>query len=201
MRTGTGPAHPRRNHDAQDRRGHQPDARRRDAGAGPARRGPPRRLRARRLGGRRTTTRSWARPWARGWPGRGPLLFGRRTYEDFFKVWPGRTDNPFTEVLDNAQKYVASQDAAGAAAVEELHAARGDAAEAVARLKEQPGKDIVVLGSGDLVQSLMRHGLVDDVRAADPSAGPGPGPPAVRRRRAALERFRLVDACRRPPAS
>ena len=38
----------------------------------------------------------------------GPLLFGRRTYEDFFKVWPNRTDNPFTAVLDNAQKYVAS---------------------------------------------------------------------------------------------
>src|SRR5438067_9404713 len=38
----------------------------------------------------------------------GELLFGRRTYEDFFKVWPGRTDNPFTEVLDNTRKYVAS---------------------------------------------------------------------------------------------
>ena len=37
------------------------------------------------------------------------LLFGRRTYEHFFKVWPGRTDNPFTEVLDNTQKYVASR--------------------------------------------------------------------------------------------
>jgi dihydrofolate reductase len=36
------------------------------------------------------------------------LLFGRRTYEDFFTVWPNRTDNPFTEVLNNAQKYVAS---------------------------------------------------------------------------------------------
>lgn len=38
----------------------------------------------------------------------GPLLFGRRTYEDFFVVWPKRKDSPFTEVLDNAQKYVAS---------------------------------------------------------------------------------------------
>jgi dihydrofolate reductase len=38
----------------------------------------------------------------------------------------------------------------------------GDAAETVARLKEQPGKDIVVLGSGDLLQTLMRHGLVDE---------------------------------------
>lgn len=38
----------------------------------------------------------------------GALLLGRRTYEDFYAVWPSRTDNPFTEVLNNAQKYVAS---------------------------------------------------------------------------------------------
>ncbi len=38
----------------------------------------------------------------------------------------------------------------------------GDAAEAVARLKEEPGKDLVVLGSGELVQSLMRRNLVDE---------------------------------------
>ena len=31
------------------------------------------------------------------------LLFGRRTYEDFYAVWPNRTDNPFTKVLDNAE--------------------------------------------------------------------------------------------------
>src|SRR5205085_10003711 len=37
------------------------------------------------------------------------LLFGRRTYEDFFHVWPNRTNNPFTEVLNNTQKYVASR--------------------------------------------------------------------------------------------
>jgi dihydrofolate reductase len=38
----------------------------------------------------------------------GPLLFGRTTYEDFFRVFPNRKNNPFTEVLDNTQKYVAS---------------------------------------------------------------------------------------------
>jgi hypothetical protein len=40
---------------------------------------------------------------------RAVLLFGRRTYEDFFSVWPGRTANPFTAMLDNTQKYVASR--------------------------------------------------------------------------------------------
>ena len=39
---------------------------------------------------------------------------------------------------------------------------KGDAAETVARLKEQPGKDLVILGSGELVQSLMRSNLVDE---------------------------------------
>ena len=38
------------------------------------------------------------------------LLFGRRTYEDFFSVWPNRTDdNPFTDVLNRTQKYVVSR--------------------------------------------------------------------------------------------
>jgi hypothetical protein len=45
---------------------------------------------------------------AEGMAQAGPLLFGRRRYEDFFRVWPTRKDNPFTEVLDNARKYAAS---------------------------------------------------------------------------------------------
>src|SRR5207237_2234158 len=39
----------------------------------------------------------------------GGIILGRRTYEDFYSVWPKRTDNPYTEVLNNAQKYVASR--------------------------------------------------------------------------------------------
>jgi dihydrofolate reductase len=91
----------------------------------------------------------------------GPLLFGRRTFEDFFAVWPEREDNPFTEVLDNSQKYVASRTLREPLPWQNSTLLSGDAAERVARLKEQPGKDIVVLGSGDLLQTLMRHGLVD----------------------------------------
>jgi dihydrofolate reductase len=92
----------------------------------------------------------------------GPLLFGRRTYEDFFKVWPGRTDNPFTEVLDNTQKYVASTTLTEPLPWKNSTLLEGDAADAVARLKKQPGKDIVILGSGELVRSLMRRNLVDE---------------------------------------
>lgn len=96
----------------------------------------------------------------------GPLLFGRRTYEDFASVWPNQPeDNPYAAVLNNTQKYVAST------TLEEplswsnstlLKSDKGDAAEAVVTLKEQPGKDLVVLGSGELVQSLMRRNLVDE---------------------------------------
>jgi len=92
----------------------------------------------------------------------GALLFGRRTYEDFYAVWPNRTDNPFTEVLNNTQKYVASTTLTEPLRWSNSTLLEGDAAEAVARLRAQPGKDLVVLGSGELLRSLMRRNLVDE---------------------------------------
>jgi dihydrofolate reductase len=92
----------------------------------------------------------------------GPLLFGRRTYEDFFSFWPNQTDNPYTEVLDNAEKYVASTTLQEPLPWNNSTLLEGDAADAVAELKQQPGKDFGVLGSGQLVQSLMRRNLVDE---------------------------------------
>src|SRR5205809_1131013 len=91
----------------------------------------------------------------------GALLLGRRTYEDFYTVWPNRTDNPFTAVLNNTQKYVASTTLSEPLPWSNSTLLKGDAAEAVARHKEEGGKDLVVLGSGELVQSLMRRNLVD----------------------------------------
>ena len=90
------------------------------------------------------------------------LLFGRRTYADFYSVWPKRTGNPFTEVLNNLQKYVASRTLREPLPWSHSTLLAGDAAVAVAALKEQPGKDLVVLGSGDLLQSLMRRNLIDE---------------------------------------
>ena len=92
----------------------------------------------------------------------GALLFGRRTYEDFYAVWPHRKDNPFTEVLNNTRKYVASTTLKEPLPWNNSTLLKGDAAEAVAELKAQPGKDIVVLGSGALLQSLMRRNLIDE---------------------------------------
>jgi len=94
--------------------------------------------------------------------GRTELLLGRRTYEDFFSFWPSQEDNPFTEVLDNTQKYVASTTLSEPLPWRNSTLLEGDAVRAVAGLKEQPGKDIVVLGSGGLIRSLMQHNLVDE---------------------------------------
>jgi len=92
----------------------------------------------------------------------GALLFGRRTCEDFAAFWPNQKDNPYTAVLNNFEKYVASTKLKEPLSWSNSTLLTGDAADAVARLKRRPGKDLVVLGSGELVQSLMRRNLVDE---------------------------------------
>ena len=93
----------------------------------------------------------------------GALLFGRRTYEDFYRVWPGRTENPFTSVLNNSLKYVASRTLKDPLPWINSQLLRGNAEDTVADLRSTPGKDIVILGSGVLVQSLLRRHLVDEM--------------------------------------
>ena len=93
----------------------------------------------------------------------GGILLGRRTYEDFYGYWPKQTDgNPFTEVLDNTRKYVASTTLTEPLPWRNSILLEGDAADAVAGLKQRLDYDLVVLGSGALVQSLRRAGLVDE---------------------------------------
>ena len=91
----------------------------------------------------------------------GALLLGRRTYENFYAYWPNQTDNPFTELLNNMQKYVASTTLQEPLAWSNSTLLKGDVPEAVAGLKAQPGKDLLVMGSGELIQTLMKHNLVD----------------------------------------
>ena len=119
----------------------------------------------------------------------GPLLLGRRTYEDFHAFWPKQTDNPFTAVLNSVRKYVASTTLTEPLAWENSTLLEGDAAEPVARLREQPGNDIGVLGSGELVRSLMANDLVDEyllmihplVLGSGRRLFPDDGPPAALR--------------------
>jgi dihydrofolate reductase len=93
----------------------------------------------------------------------GDMLFGRRTYEQFFRTWHGRTDNPFSPVLDKARKYVVSNSLREPLPWANSILLRGNGADAVAALKEDGGSDCVILGSGELVRSLLERGLIDDM--------------------------------------
>lgn len=91
------------------------------------------------------------------------LLLGRQTYENFYSYWPNAPQpNPFTEVLNNTQKYVASATLAEPLPWMNSTLLSGDAGDSVTNLKSEPGNDLVILGSGELVQSLMRRRLIDE---------------------------------------
>jgi dihydrofolate reductase len=113
----------------------------------------------------------WAQPYAdqvmaeamgKGMSEDSGMLFGRRTYEQFHAFWSKQADgNPYTEVLNHKHKHVASRTLAEPLPWENSSLLKGDAADAVAALKHDVEGDLVVLGSGELVRSLVRAGLVD----------------------------------------
>lgn len=116
------------------------------------------------------TEGGWSRPYqdevmgnvaAEGMAKGGPLLLGRQTYENFYSYWPHQTDNPFTEVLNRTQKYVASRTLSEPLPWENSTLLKGEAEKTVADIKAEEGQDITVLGSGQLLQTLIRHQLVD----------------------------------------
>jgi dihydrofolate reductase len=91
------------------------------------------------------------------------LLLGRKTYEGFAEAWPSRTDEVgFAEKMNTMPKYVVSTtlDEAG---WNNSTVIKGDVAKEVARLKQEPGGNILVYGSGELVRTLMEHDLVDEL--------------------------------------
>jgi dihydrofolate reductase len=100
---------------------------------------------------------------AQGMATESALLFGRRTYEDFYGFWPNQPQpNPFTDVLNRSRKYVASRTLSEPLAWENSTLLQGDAGGAVAELKAGSDGDLIVLGSGDLIQTLMRRDLIDE---------------------------------------
>ena len=93
----------------------------------------------------------------------GSFLLGRKTYEIFAGYWPTQSDdNPFAKVLNGLPKYVASTTLAEPLSWQNSTLLQGDVAKAVAELKEGEGGNIVVLGSGGLVQTLYQNDLVDE---------------------------------------
>jgi dihydrofolate reductase len=89
------------------------------------------------------------------------LLLGRRTYEIFADYWPGAPQEmPFTRLLNAVPKYVASRTLAGSLAWQGSTLVGGDLADNINALKERHD-EVHVIGSLDLLQSLLRFGLVD----------------------------------------
>jgi dihydrofolate reductase len=92
------------------------------------------------------------------------LLLGRITYEGFAKAWPTMTDTgAFGERMNGTPKYVVST-TLQTLEWNNSHLLKGDAVEAVSDLKQQPGQDILLSGSGQLLRTLMPHDLVDEYR-------------------------------------
>jgi dihydrofolate reductase len=102
-----------------------------------------------------------ARRMGEGMSSSGTMLFGRRTYEDFYGYWPKQTDNPFTPYLDAATKYVVSTTLSEPLPWQNSILLSGDPATSVADLKSQSGPDLGVVGSAQLVRSLLRERLID----------------------------------------
>ncbi|HEU0297422.1 MAG TPA: dihydrofolate reductase family protein [Anaerolineales bacterium] len=113
----------------------------------------------------------WAAPYAamssneagESVPNFGALLLGRRTYEALYDDWPKQTGHPMTEMLNNMQKYVASRTLREPLPWINSTLLKGNVPDAVAELKAQQPKDVdlVIMGSGELIQTLMKHNLID----------------------------------------
>lgn len=92
------------------------------------------------------------------------FVLGRKTYEGFAAAWPKRDDpDGFAARMNGVPKYVATR-TLKKLEWENSQVLQGDVAQAVAKLKQQPGQEILVAGSGDLAQTLIRDGLVDELR-------------------------------------
>lgn len=93
------------------------------------------------------------------------FLLGRKTYEIFAGYWPKQTDpnNPIATKLNSRPKYVASR-TLKALDWQGSHLLGSDVPGEIAKLKEQPGKELHVSGSGNFAQTLIEHDLVDEYR-------------------------------------
>ena len=91
------------------------------------------------------------------------LLLGRKTYDIFAAYWPHATEEQGAGPLNRATKYVASR-SRPSLEWKESTLIEGDVADAVADLKQQEGSELQVHGSSNLIQTLLRHNLVDEYR-------------------------------------
>jgi len=102
------------------------------------------------------------------------LLLGRVTYEGFAAAWPNMMEQyrgprraalgEYADMMNGYPKYVVSTTLEEPLEWNNSTLIKGNVAEEVSRLKRQPGKDILIFGSSDLVNTLMRHDLIDEYR-------------------------------------
>jgi len=89
------------------------------------------------------------------------LLLGRETYESFAEAWPARSD-AFADRINSMEKYVVSTTLAEPLPWGPATLISENVAEEVAKLKQQPGQDILIYGTGRLTHTLLQHGLLDE---------------------------------------
>ena len=94
------------------------------------------------------------------------LLLGRVTWQEFAAYWPHQSsaEAPIVDHMNNTPKFVVSTTLADVSGWQNLTLIKGNVAEELARLKRQPGNNIGVTGSGTLVRSRLRDGLLDELR-------------------------------------
>ena len=114
-----------------------------------------------------TMGEAWSQPF--------DVLLGRKTYEIFAAHWPyAGDDDPTAVKLNSARKYVASRTLTSLT-WQNSTLLEGDVAASVAAIKAQDGPDLMVQGSADLIQTLLRHDLVDEFRIWTFPVVVGPG--------------------------
>ena len=91
------------------------------------------------------------------------MVLGRKTYDIMAAHWPHASEEEGAPIFNNATKYVASR-SRPSLEWENSILLEGDAAEALAELKTQDGPELQVMGSADLIQSLLQAGIVDEYR-------------------------------------
>jgi dihydrofolate reductase len=124
----------------------------------------------------------------------GAFLLGRKTYEIFAAHWPKQpAEDPLAGTFNDMPKYVASTTLKEPLAWQNSTVIKGDVADGVAKLKREAGKDIQVIGSGTLVDTLSRHDLVDEYRLMIHPIVMGKGK-RLFRGEGAPKKLRLVDS-------
>ena len=125
----------------------------------------------------------------------GGFVFGRRTYETFAAYWPNASadEQVIARPLNDLPKYVASRRLAEPLAWQNSTLLQGDVAEAVAALKQEDGAELQVIGSAQLVQTLIEHELVDELRVMIDPLVLGGGK-RIFRDDGVLRQLRLVDS-------